>query len=67
MVASEGFSNLQLDLLKLYSTDMKEDELKEIELLLAEHFASKAVGEADALYTVHKMDDSTMDDWLEGE
>lgn len=36
-------SNVQLELLKLYSTDLSEDDLKELKSLLARFYAEKSI------------------------
>ncbi len=43
----QNFSNIQLELLKLYSTNIHENELLDIKNYLAKYFALKAVGKAD--------------------
>jgi hypothetical protein len=43
-------SNLQLTLLKLYATDVSEEDLKAIQRLIARYFAEKATSEADKDY-----------------
>ena len=56
----QPFSNIQLELLKLYSKDISESDLIQIKLLLAHYFAEKAMDEADQIweeknYTVEKI------------
>lgn len=46
----QPFSNLQLELLKLYSSDVSESDLKQIKLFLARYFAEKAMDEADRIW-----------------
>ena len=43
---SRPLTNLQLELLKLYGTDLPDEDLQEIKQLLAQFFARKAVSEA---------------------
>ncbi len=47
--SSGRLSALQLELLKLYSTDVSSQELFEVKLLLGRYFGSKATREASAL------------------
>lgn len=47
-------TNLQLELLKVFSHDLSENELKEIKSLLLEYFAKKAVVEADKVWDTEK-------------
>ena len=46
----QPFSNIQLELLKLYSKDISESDLIQIKLLLAHYFAEKAMYEADQIW-----------------
>ena len=41
------FSNIQLELLKLYSHGVTDEQLIEIKQLLAEYFAQKSIAEAN--------------------
>jgi len=61
---SQNFSNIQLELLKLYSTDVKENELLDIKNYLAKYFAEKAITEADAIWDAKGLNNDTMDKWL---
>ncbi|WP_111669418.1 hypothetical protein [Algoriphagus litoralis] len=44
------FTNLQLELLKIFSHDLSEKELKEIKALLQDYFSKKAIKEADEVW-----------------
>ena len=46
----QPFSNMQLELLKLYSRNVSESDLVQIKLLLAHYFAEKAMDEADRIW-----------------
>jgi len=61
---NQNFSNIQLELLKLYSTDIKDSELIEIKNYLAQYFAQKAINQADAIWDIKGFDDHQMDKWL---
>jgi len=61
---NQNFSNIQLELLKLYSTDIKDSELIEIKDYLAKYFAQKAINEADTIWDIKGFDDKQMDKWL---
>ena len=43
-------SNIQLTLLKLYASNVSEEDLKAIQRLIARYFAEKATSEADKDY-----------------
>ena len=45
MVIDKPLTNLQLELLKLYSLDLSDDQLLEIKRLIANYFAEKASDE----------------------
>jgi len=63
-VKSRVLSNVQMELLKLYSTNLKYDDLMELKKLLAHHFAHKAINEADNIWNQKGMSAHTMEDWL---
>lgn len=48
------FSNLQLELLKLYATNVPEADLLEIKRFLARFFMKKAITEADEIWDNRK-------------
>ena len=60
-------SNVQMELLKLYSTDIKEKDLEELKKVLANYFAQKAIKEADKIWDQKKMSADTMEKWLNEE
>ncbi len=63
-MASHSLSNLQLELLKLYSTNVDEKDLKAIKSLLAQYFARRASKRADEIWDQKKFSNKVMDDWL---
>ena len=50
MSAAHPLSNIQQELLKLYSSDIAEADLLHIKRYLAKYFAFKAIGDADAIW-----------------
>lgn len=64
MAITGPLTDLQIEILKLYSTKMSEAELYELKLLLANHYAKKATDEADALWDKHGFSDENMRNWL---
>lgn len=48
---TQPLSNLQLELLKLYSTNLNQKDLLEIRRLLANYFARRAIKGADEVLT----------------
>ena len=68
MSAVHSLSNIQQELLKLYSSDIAEKDLLNIKRYLAKYFASKAIDEADQVWEQKGYNNKTMDQWLnEGE
>jgi len=43
-------SNIQLELLKVFSRDVSEEDLKEVKRLLTRYFAEKAIEEANKVW-----------------
>lgn len=60
-------SNVQLELIKLYSTNLNEHELLELKNILVHHFSQKAINEADNVWKEKGMSAQTMDNWLNEE
>ncbi len=56
---------MQLELLKMFSIPLKEDQLKEIKALLSRYFAEKATEEMDALWDANNWSDETMREWAQ--
>ncbi len=53
-------SNMQKELLKLYATDIPDEQLNEIKLLLSNYFAQKASNEVDKLWDENNWNGHTM-------
>lgn len=60
-------TNLQLELIKLFSLNLSEPELLAVKRLLAAHFADRATDEMDKLWDANDWSDETMDSWLAAE
>ncbi|NJL13112.1 MAG: hypothetical protein HC913_09015 [Microscillaceae bacterium] len=61
---SKPLSNLQSELLKLYSTNISEQTLLEIKGMLSQYFAQRAVKQMDELWEKKQWNDETMENWL---
>lgn len=46
---TNALSNLQHEILKLYSTELEDTELKELKIVLAGYFANKAISANNCL------------------
>ena len=57
-------SSLQLELLKLYSTEVTAEELLEVKRLLGRYFGRRAVQSADRVWDQRQLTDEDMDAWL---
>jgi len=58
-------SNLQLELLKIFSTNLPDEQLLEIKEILANYFAEKATDEMDRLWDEKGWSNETMEEWLQ--
>ena len=63
-VQPPALSNVQMELIKLYSTNLNDNELLELKNILVQHFSRKAINEADSLWKKKGMSAQTMDAWL---
>jgi hypothetical protein len=63
MGAAKQLSNLQLELLKVFSFDLDETQIIEIRDLLAKYFAEKATEEMDKLWEENNWNENTIQDW----
>lgn len=57
-------TNLQLELIKLFSYNLDEKQLLEIKYLLVKYFAEKATKEMDKIWKEKGLTNETMDIWL---
>lgn len=63
MGASQGLTNLQLELLKVFSIDLEEEQLQEIKNILTNYFSEKATKEMDRLWEERGWSNETMHEW----
>jgi hypothetical protein len=63
-ILDKPLSNLQIELLQLYSQDVSEEDLIVIKRMLAKYFADKASDEMDKLWSEQGWTDETMERWL---
>jgi hypothetical protein len=61
---SAGLSNVQQELLKLYATELAENELYELKMQLARYYAQKAIQAADKIWDEKAYSTKEMDKWL---
>jgi len=63
-ILEQPLSNLQLELLKIYSRDVSDKDLIAIKKLLASYFANKATDEMDRLWEDNNWSNETMQKWI---
>jgi hypothetical protein len=63
MVHSQKLTNLQLELVKLFSYKIAENQVLEIKQLLSNYFADKATEEMDRLWDENNWSEETMKEW----
>lgn len=63
----QPLSNLQEELLKLFSNNIPENELIEVKSLLGKYFGKKATSEADEIWANKEYSNEKMDSWLNEE
>lgn len=62
--ASPRFSNLQLELLRLYADNISEQDLLKVKDLLADFFAERAIAGADAWWDANNFTDADVERML---
>lgn len=64
MATATKLSNLQQELLKIYSFNVNDEDLNKIKKMLADYFMDKAINEADKTWDERGYTNETMDQWL---
>lgn len=64
MLLESPLSNIQQELLKIYSSNIEEGDLLNIKKILANYFAEKAIKEADDIWDKKGYTNNTMQEWL---
>jgi len=57
-------SNVQVELMKIYSTNISEPELHELKNLLAQFYAKKSIENANEIWEKNNLSNEIMDSWL---
>ena len=57
-------SNVQMELLKIFSTDISETEINELKLVIANYYANKAIKKSDEIWDEKGMTNDDMNKWL---
>lgn len=65
MLLESPLTNVQLELMKMFSHNLDEEDLIALRRTLANFFAEKASDEMDRLWDENGWSDTTMSDWLQ--
>jgi hypothetical protein len=57
-------SNVQVELLKMYTTNLSDEDLNELRDLMAQFYGKRAIRRADAIWDERGLTDADMDKWL---
>jgi hypothetical protein len=63
-VLNYPLSNVQIELMKLFNTNLSEQELAELKNVIAGFYAEKAIANADAIWKARNLSNEDMDNWL---
>ena len=64
VILAQPLTNLQMELLRLYSLRLTSDDLLEVKEVLAQHFAQRLTEHVDSLWQKRAWTAATMEDWL---
>jgi len=67
LAATKPLTNVQLQILKNFEFQITDEELKDLQQLLASLFSKRAQDEFDKLWVKNGWTDKTMDEWLNEE
>ena len=59
-----ALTNVQRELLTLYTTNLSDDDLRALKFLLARFFAQRAIQEADRVWDERRLTQADMETWL---
>jgi hypothetical protein len=57
-------NNIQMELMKLFSTGLNDNDLADLKKLLAKFYSDKAVSKADEIWDQKGLTNEDMDKWL---
>jgi len=60
----QPFTNSQIELLKLFSTNLNEADLRELKDILAQFYAQKSIQAANQVWHEKKLTQQDLDSWL---
>lgn len=65
MESLEPFSNIQLELLQLYKSNVSDSDLFAIKKMIADYFANKAINMADEIWDENEWDNKKVEELLQ--
>ncbi len=65
METTDRLTNLQLELLKIFSFDISEDQINDIRSLLAHYFADKVTEDMDNLFKSNDWGNEKIEEWAQ--
>lgn len=63
-IVEDRITNLQKELMKIFSLELTEEELSEVRNMLAKYFAGRASSEMDKLWKERGYSQETINEWL---
>jgi len=64
IAVKQPLSNVQVELLKIFSTNITEPELIELKDLIAQFYAKKSIELANLAWQENNLSNDVMDEWL---
>ena len=63
MEATKKLSNLQLELLQMFSFELSDDQIRDIRKMLVDYFAKQVTSEMDALFEANNWGEEKIEEW----
>lgn len=57
-------TNMQIELMKLYSTNLSDKDLEDLKNILTKFYADKAISGANEIWDNRNLTDADMENWL---
>lgn len=64
MITTAGLTNIQQELLKIYSKNIKNEDLENVKIILARYFAKKASSRASKILKQKGITNNDLKNWL---
>ncbi len=65
-VGQSSLSNIQIELLKLFSTNLSENDMRELKEIIAVFYAQKSIEFANQAWLEKKVTNAEIESWLNG-